>query len=140
MKTNRLFKLSALAAAVGFLVSGGAWAADSAEQTVTYEVSAINEISVSGNPGALTVSTATAGSEPDAVTDAATTYAITTNGSDKKITAALDTDMPSGVTLSLTAASASGTSAGKQTLTAAGVDVVSGLICFDLSTIGTESR
>jgi Ribonuclease G/E len=127
MKTSRLFQLSALATAMGFLVSGGAFAADSAEQTVTYEVSAINEITVSGNPGTLTISTATAGSEPDAVSDSSSSYDITTNGSNKKITAAIDTAMPADVTLSLAAASASGTSAGEQTLTATAVDVVTGL-------------
>ena len=52
MKTTQLFKLSALTMAVGMVVSAGAFAADSAEQTVTYEVSAINELAVSGNPGA----------------------------------------------------------------------------------------
>lgn len=127
MKTTQLFKLSALTMAVGMVVSGGAFAADSATQDVTYEVSAINELAVSGDPGALTVSTATAGGQPDAVTDASSSYDITTNGSNKKITAAIDTDMPANVTLSLTAASASGTSAGKQALTGVAADVVTGL-------------
>lgn len=88
---------------------------------------AINEISVSGNPGALTVDSATAGSQPDADTDASSSYAITTNGTGKKITAALDTAMPAGLTLSLTAASASGTSGGKLTLSDSAADVVTGL-------------
>ena len=65
-----------------------------ATQTVTYSVSAINELSVSGNPAALAVSTATAGSEPDDATDATTTYGISTNQTGTKITAAIDTAMP----------------------------------------------
>jgi len=128
MKTTQLFKLSALTMAVGMVVSAGAIAADSAEQTVTYEVTAINEISVSGNPNALTISTATAGSEPDAATDASSSYAITTNGSNKKITAALGTDMPAGVTLSLTATAPTvGTSGGKMELSTTAADVVTAI-------------
>ena len=54
---------------IGFvLVIGSNAFAQTANQTVTYEVQAINEISVSGNPGALIVSSATAGSEPTAAT------------------------------------------------------------------------
>ena len=127
MKTNRLFKLSALATAMGFLVSGGAFAAESADQTVTYEVTAINELAVSGDPGALTIDSATAGSEPDAVSDATSSYDITTNGSNKKITAVIDSDMPTGMVLSLTAASAGGSGGGEQTLSTAAADVVTDL-------------
>ncbi len=68
-------------------------------QTVTFSVSAINELSVSGNPGTLTISAATAGSAPNSVSDATTTYSITTNESTRKITAAIDVAMPSGTTL-----------------------------------------
>jgi len=59
---------------------GLAMAGNTATQTVTYQVSAINEASVTGNPSALTVSTATAGSDSAEVTDSTTFYAITTNG------------------------------------------------------------
>jgi hypothetical protein len=91
-------------------------------------VTAINELSVSGNPGALTVNAATAGSQPDAVTDATSSYAITTNGTNKKITAALDTAMPAGVTLSLTATAPTvGSSPGKVALSASAADVVTGI-------------
>ncbi|MCK4245911.1 hypothetical protein KAX14_01595, partial [Candidatus Bipolaricaulota bacterium] len=44
-------------------------------QTITYEVAAINELTVSGSPEPLIINTATAGSEPTSVTDASTTYA-----------------------------------------------------------------
>jgi len=40
-------------------VFGIAYSADNVNQTVTYEVQAVNEIDVSGNPGALIVSSAT---------------------------------------------------------------------------------
>ncbi|MBM3475549.1 MAG: hypothetical protein FJX75_19970 [Armatimonadetes bacterium] len=105
-----------------------AMAANTANQTVTFQVSAINEISVSGNPGALTVSTATAGAEPDQVTDATTTYNLTTNGNNKKITGALDTAMPSDVTLKVNlAAPTGGTSAGDVTLSATAQNLVTGV-------------
>src|SRR5947208_1601517 len=55
----------------GIIPSG--FAASSTTQTVTFSVSAINEISVSGNPGALTVSSAAAGSGPTSASDASTT-------------------------------------------------------------------
>lgn len=106
-------------------VAGTAMASNIATQTVIYAVSPINEISVSGNPGALTVSAATAGSEPDQVTEATTTYNITSNGTGKKITGAIDTAMPSGVTLVINLAAPTGaTSAGDVTLGTTAGDLV----------------
>jgi len=137
MKRSSTFKVGALAAAVGLLTSGAVLAGASATQDITYEVTAINEISVSGDPGNLTVSTATAGSQPDAVTDSSTTYSITTNETGKKITAAIDTAMPANVTLSLTATAPSvGTSAGKQPLSDSAADVVTGITQVAESGIG----
>jgi hypothetical protein len=108
--------------------AGALFASDSANQTVTYEVTAINEISTSGNPGALTVSAATAGSQPDEVSDAATTYAITTNGTSKKITGILDTAMPTGMTLKVDLiAPTGGTNIPDVTLTAVAADLVTGI-------------
>jgi len=105
-----------------------ALASNTANQTVTFEVSAINQISVSGNPAALTVSTATAGSEPDEVTDASTTYNITTNGSSKKITGVLDSAMPSEVTLKVNLTAPTGaSSAGDVTLSATAQNLVTGI-------------
>ena len=125
---KRLSTIMAIIAALGMLfIAGPVMAGDSDTQTVGYEVSAINEIAVSGNPGAMNVSAATAGSEPDAVTDTSTSYAITTNcASDgKRITAVLDSAMPSGTTLKITlAAPAGATSEGEITLTDSAQDVV----------------
>jgi hypothetical protein len=56
---------------------------------------------VSGDPGALIVSTAAAGLEPDAFHDATTTYAVTTSAPHQKITARLDAPLPAGVTLTI---------------------------------------
>lgn len=105
-----------------------AFAADNANQTITYQVQAINEISVSGNPGALIVITAVPGSQPTAVTDATTTYAITTNIASKKITGALNTAMPANTALKVTlVAPTGGSSAGQVTLTASAQDLVTGI-------------
>lgn len=126
MKTSSLRLNAALLAALVTTVS--AFAADSATQTVTFAVSAINELSVSGNPGALTVSTSTAGSAPDAVSDSATTYAITTNETNRKISAAIDTAMPAGVTLTVNLAAPTGaTSVPAFALTATAQDAVTGI-------------
>lgn len=118
----------AVALALGLGLGVAAHAGDSDSQTVTFEVQAINEISVSGNPGTLTVSTATAGAEPDAVTDVTTTYAITTNETNRKITAGLNSAMPTGVTLTVAlVAPTGGTSSEAVTLTGTAADVVTGV-------------
>ncbi|PKL47494.1 MAG: hypothetical protein CVV42_12955 [Candidatus Riflebacteria bacterium HGW-Riflebacteria-2] len=110
-----------------FLGAGAVFAGATADQTVTYEVTAINEISVSGNPAALTVSTAVAGAEPDEVSDSTTTYAITTNQS-KKITGVLDTAMPAGVTLKINlVAPTGGTTVTDVTLLGTATDLVTGI-------------
>jgi hypothetical protein len=106
----------------------GTAAAQTATQTVTYEVQAVNQISVSGNPSALVVSTASAGSAPTSATNSSTTWAITTNESNKKVTAAINTAMPSGVTLSASLAAPTGaTSAGSVALTTTAADLVTGI-------------
>ena len=98
-------------------------AAVTANQTVTFEVQAVNEIVVSGNPAAMTVITATAGSDPDSVTDSSTTYSISTNQSSKKITGQVTSggNMPANVTLEVSlAAPAGSSSAGYVTLNSTG--------------------
>lgn len=121
------FLISLLVFGLILSVSGLAMAASTADQTVTYAVSAISEISVSSNPGALTVSAATAGSAPTLVSDASTTYNYTSNQT-RKITAALNTDMPEGLTLTVALATpGTGTSAGDVTLSNVAADVVTGI-------------
>jgi len=125
-KMALVFILVMALATFGF--SASAQAADSATQTVTFEVQAINEISVTGNPS-LTINTATPGSEPTAATDNSATYAITTNGKGKTITAAINTAMPTGLTLKVSlAAPTGGTSAGDVILSTTAADVVTGVV------------
>ncbi|HEX2091901.1 MAG TPA: hypothetical protein VHG28_05830 [Longimicrobiaceae bacterium] len=101
-------------------------AAQNGTQSVGYEVQAINQISITGSPS-LVISTATAGSAPTSVTGSGS-YAITTNQTNKKVTAQIDSNMPSGVTLSVTLAAPSGaTSAGAVTLSTTPVNAVTGI-------------
>lgn len=122
-------KVAAFLLAVLVLAASGiTMAGVSSNQTVGYEVQAINELSVSGSPGILTVSTATAGSQPDSVSNALTTYAITTNGTNKKITGAINTAMPDNVTLKITlAAPASASSINEVPLGTTPADLVTGI-------------
>jgi hypothetical protein len=99
-----------------------------ATATVNYNISSIDAISVSGNPGTLTINTATAGSAPTSVTDSSTTYAITTNNTSRNITGALASTMPTGITLSATLVAPSvGTSAGDVALSTTAASLVTGI-------------
>ena len=114
--TLRAFALLALTATVA--------QAQTATQTVTFAVNAVNQIAVTGTPS-LTITTAVAGSAPTSVTDATSSWAVTTNQTGAKITASIPTIMPTGLTLSASlAAPAGATSAGFQALGTTAVDVV----------------
>lgn len=119
-------------AVLGFVlgISILAMADNIATQLVGYEVTAINEIEVSGDPGALVVNTATAGSEPIAATDNTTTWDITTNGGTdaKKLTGAIDTDMPANTTLEINLTAPTGaTSPGDVTLSTTAASLVTSI-------------
>lgn len=121
MTTKTIFATMFLLAA-----AAGAASAQTATQTVTFQVDAINQIAFSGSPS-LVINTATAGADPSAAT-AAATWAVTTNQSGAKVTASIGSAMPAGVTLTVDlAAPAGGTSAGAQALTTTAVDLVTGL-------------
>ncbi|MCK4428013.1 MAG: hypothetical protein KAW16_05990 [candidate division Zixibacteria bacterium] len=112
-------KLLIAMAVLGFVlgISSLVMADNIATQTVTFQVDAINEIEVSGDPANLVINSATAGSEPDSVTDATTTWDITTNADTdaKKLTGAIDTNMPSNVTLKINLGAPTGASSEGQT-------------------------
>jgi hypothetical protein len=117
------FAIPALALAA---FSAGNAAAQQATQDVSFEVQAINQLAFTGSPS-LVISTATAGSAPTSVT-ANASYAITTNESNRKITASIDGNMPSGTTLSVSlAAPSGGASAGAVSLSTTAQDVVTGV-------------
>jgi hypothetical protein len=120
---------------VSGLAAGTMIAGPTATQTVSYSVAAINELSVSGNPGALLVDSATAGGAPVSDTDASTSYAITTNEVDRKITGSINAEMPNGVTLSVALASAGGESLNSKALGMNPVDLAN-----DISTLNESGN
>jgi len=129
----------AIVAALSVLfIAGSVMAASSDTQTINYEVTAINEINIDTAAVTLTVNTAVAGSAPTQATDSET-YDITTNvtgPATKKITAAIDTDMPAGLTLQINVtAPSTGTSAGAQTLSTTAEDVVTAISAVNESDI-----
>lgn len=102
--------------------------AQSATQVVHFEVTGISQIAVSGNPAPLVISTATAGAAPTSATSAATTWAVTTNQSNMKVTASVDEALPSGVTLEVSLTPPSGAvGAGHVALGTASSDLVTGI-------------
>ena len=107
---------------------GGAWGATLDSHVVAFDLQAINEVFITGGPS-LTVDTAVAGQEPTDDINSTSSYAITTNGTSKRLTASIDVAMPTDITLqiSLAAPTASGTSAGYITLTTTAADVVTGI-------------
>ena len=128
MKTVRMFAL----AMVGAFVSHSAFA-QTATQTVTFEVDAINQISVAGTPSMI-INAATAGSAPTSVTSSGNTWAVTCNQTGAKITASIPTAMPTGVTLSATLGAPTGaTSAGIKALGTTAVDMVTGITKLNAS-------
>ncbi|MFC1490224.1 hypothetical protein ACFL6K_03345 [Candidatus Latescibacterota bacterium] len=111
-------------------LSFSAFAAQSADQLVTFTIGASNEISVSGSPGLLEILAAAAGEDPLDVSDNNTTISYSTNSSNKKITGDLDSDMPAGVSLQVHVASpggAQGISQGAQPLSISAADLVTGI-------------
>jgi len=85
-----------------------------ATQTVSLAVNSVYKISTSGNPGALTITTGTAGTNAlTSVSDNTTTYSITQNvAGTVKLTAYLNSALTAGYKLEMNLASTKGTSAG----------------------------
>ena len=101
--------------------------AQTATQTVTFAVNAINQIAFTGAPS-LTITTAVAGSAPTSVTDASSAWAVTTNQTGAKISASIPSNMPAGLTLSANLAAPTGaTSASFQSLSTVSVDLVTAI-------------
>ena len=117
----------ALAVALSLAIAPTAKGQFTATQSISFSISAINQIAFVGAPS-LTVTTAAAGAAPASVTNATATWAVTTNQSGAKITASIPTIMPAGVTLSSNlAAPAGATSAGFKALTNVNTDLVTGI-------------
>jgi hypothetical protein len=122
-------------AVLALLAIGGTAAAQTATQTLTFQVDAINQIAFTGNPS-LVINTAAAGADPSSVTTAVT-WGVTTNQSNAKITASLNAALPANVTLTVDLAAPSGaTSAGAQSLGTTSVDLVSAITRVAESALG----
>lgn len=122
----RTFLLLLTVVSLSCVFAATSFAANSDTITVNYAVSAINELNIDDASVSLTVSAATAGANPDQAS-AGATYDITTNCATdaKKITAAINTDMPSGLTLKVNmTAPTGGTSAGAVTLSSTAANAV----------------
>ena len=121
----------------------GISAAQSSNQSVTINVNEVNALSTSGAV-ILTITSATAGDDLDDATDASTTYSITSNGVNKKITGALNTEYTDGIELFVDLdAPATATSAGEQTLKGSvgnAVDLVTGVSHLKGSTLTINYR
>jgi hypothetical protein len=113
MNTARLTLAAIMVIALGTLV---AYADNIANHTVTVQVDVINELEITGGNITLTVSTATAGQDPDDATNNACGLQWTTNEATKKITVATDQNAPN-FTLKVVASGVSGgTAAAEVTL------------------------
>jgi X-X-X-Leu-X-X-Gly heptad repeat protein len=124
-------------ATMAILVVARAASAQTANQIVTFQVDAINQIAFVGSPS-LVINTATAGSNPTSAT-AAATWAVTTNQTGAKITASIGSNMPAGLTLSVNlSAPAGGSSAGAQSLSTGAVDLVTGITKLAQGALGVS--
>jgi hypothetical protein len=123
-------------AALGFLTVGaGTVAAQTATQTVTFQVDPINQLGVTGAP-VLHIATSVAGNAPAGVTSSVSTLALTTNQTNAKVTATLSAPMPAGVTLSAAIAAPTGaTSAGIKALGTTSVDLITALTHVNASAL-----
>ena len=123
-------------ATMALLAGATTASAQTATQNVTIQVNAINQIAVTGGAQSLTISTATAGGNPTDAT-ASTSWAVTTNQSNQKVTASINSAMPANVTLSVALAQPTGaTSAGTVALGTGAVDVVTGISTLAESGLG----
>jgi hypothetical protein len=133
-----MIRLHRTSTAVMFLlcVGAGAAAAQTATQTFQTQLDVVHAISVSGTPSTMRILAATPGTGLTSITDATSTYAITTNdtattGTGVVITAAITSGgaLPTGetLTLALQAPGGGGTSAGAVTLTTSAQNVVTGI-------------
>jgi len=126
MKVVRFSSMVAALALVSALSARAAFA-QTATQTVTFEVDAINQIAVSGTPS-LIINAAVAGGAPTTVTSTGNTWSVTTNQTGTKITASISSAMPTGLTLSAQLGAPSGaSSAGLKSLGTTSVDLVTGI-------------
>ena len=136
--SRRLFAVLACCTLAGGLSSAQA---QTATQVVTFQVVAINRVAVNGAPAPLVVNTAVAGQAPTSASADGGTYAVTTNESNKKITASVDQSLPLGVSLEVQLGAPAGAStAGSVALSTAASDVVTGISSLSAASLPITYR
>jgi hypothetical protein len=109
------------------LFDGNAYGGQTGTAVAAFYFQEINEIAISGSP-TLTINSAVPGHEPQPVLDTSSSYAITTNGTNKKLTASIDRQMPANTTLEIQCATPGvGASKGFVALSTVSADVVNGI-------------
>lgn len=121
-------KSTPFAATLVLLCLAVAASASAQTQTVTFAVSAVNQLSFTGTPS-LTITTIPVGGAPASVTDATSTWAVTTNQTGAKVSASIPTAMNANITLGVHLAAPAGATspAGVTLLTTTPVDLVTGI-------------
>ena len=107
-RTVAVFLLISILQTVSFSLDSGS----SATQLVQLEVKPIAKIAISGNPGAFLINSTSNDNNSLAVTDANTTYSLTTNVDNLKIIASIDHSMPQGTKLEIKLATGASNSLG----------------------------
>jgi len=91
-----------------------AQAGSTATQTISLEIRSIAALEVSGDPEPMRITTGTAGLDPlIPFEERSTSYRLTTNATNMKLSVAINEPVPSGTRLFVEMEAASGTSAGK---------------------------
>ncbi len=100
-----------------------------ATQTLILEVRSVASISVTGDPSPLRITTGEAGSATLSVSDASTSYNITSNRPNMKLSVSVDEPVPPGTRLFVEMEGATGVSAGRVEISdaTAPVDAVTGI-------------
>jgi hypothetical protein len=133
-QSERLFNAGESMKPIGIAAAGiltliaASASAQTATQTVTFQVDAINQVGVFGAPS-LIINAAVPGSAPTSVASSGHTWSVTTNQTAAKITASIASNMPPGLTLQATlgVGSTGATSAGAKTLSTVAVDMVTAI-------------
>ena len=130
MKSLAPRAISLLGLALGLSFSLSAGAGNTATQRITFSIQEATQIPVSGDPAPMLVVAATPGAEPVPVTEASTSYSLASNAGEdsKKITAALDRDLPAGVHLEVQLAPPDGNATStRQALSSRAADLVTNI-------------
>lgn len=111
---------------LAIVAAGGLAAAQTATQPVGFSVLPIDTIAVAGAP-VLTISSATAGTGLTSASNNSSTYSFTTNQTNRKITAALSSNMPTGLELKIGTTATKGSGVSSALLSTTAVNVVTGI-------------